>query len=145
VITVNTPNAFRIGTVGPPIAGSHVEIAADGEILTRGPGDEGLLQQSDRDGRSDRLQGWFHTGDIGEIRGGFLAITDRKKDIIVTAGGKNIAPQPIENLVKSNAFVTQAVMIGTSGSFRRFWWSPNFEQLENWAKKRNIIWTDRLS
>jgi long-chain acyl-CoA synthetase len=87
--------------------------------------------------------GWFHTGDIGEIRGGFLAITDRKKDIIVTAGGKNIAPQPIENLAKSNRFVTQAVMIGDKRKFASILVVPNFEQLEGWAKKRNILWADR--
>jgi long-chain acyl-CoA synthetase len=87
--------------------------------------------------------GWFHTGDIGELRDGFLAITDRKKDIIVTAGGKNIAPQPLENKVKTNKYVAQAVMLGDKRKFPSMLIVPNFDQLEKWAMKRNIIWTDR--
>jgi long-chain acyl-CoA synthetase len=144
VIGVNTPKEFRIGTIGRPVPGVEVRIAPDGEILTRGPSVmKGYFNNPAATAEAIDSDGWFHTGDIGEIRDGFIAITDRKKDIIVTAGGKNIAPQPVENLVKTNKFVSQAVMIGDKRRFPSMLIVPNFEQLEDWAKKKGIIWTDR--
>jgi len=144
VIGVNTPQNFRLGTIGKPIPGVDVRIEADGEIVTRGPNVmTGYYNKPDATREAIDSSGWFHTGDIGELRDGFLAITDRKKDIIVTAGGKNIAPQPIENRVKTNKYVSQAVMIGDKRKFPVILIVPNFEQLEKWAKRRNLLWTDR--
>jgi long-chain acyl-CoA synthetase len=144
VIAVNTPANFQIGTVGKAIDGVEIKIAGDGEILTRGPHVmKGYYNKPDATREAIDPDGWFHTGDIGVLDNGFLAITDRKKDIIVTAGGKNIAPQPLENKVKTNKYVAQAVMLGDKRKFPSMLIVPNFDQLERWATKNNIIWTDR--
>lgn len=144
VIAVNTPENFRIGTVGKAIDGVEIRIAPDGEILTRGPHVmKGYYNKPEATRETIDPDGWFYTGDIGVLEDGFLAITDRKKDIIVTAGGKNIAPQPLENKVKTNKYVAQAVMLGDKRKFPSMLIVPNFDQLEKWAMKRNIIWTDR--
>jgi long-chain acyl-CoA synthetase len=141
VIAVNTPENYRIGTVGKPVAGSDAMIAEDGEILARGPMImKGYFNKPAATAEAIDTAGWFHTGDIGELRDGFIAITDRKKDIIVTAGGKKIAPQPIENQIRTNSFVAQAVMIGDKRKFPIVLIVPNWESLEKWAKAEGVTW-----
>jgi long-chain acyl-CoA synthetase len=144
VITVNRPWDFRPGTVGQPLEGVGVKIAPDGEILTRGPHVmKGYYNKPAATAEVLDPEGWFHTGDVGFLEDGFLTITDRKKDIIVTSGGKNIAPQPIEGALKRSPLIAEAVMIGDKRNFPAALLVPRFEALEKWAKTQGIAFRDR--
>lgn len=145
VIAVNTPDEFRIGSVGKPMRGVEVKIIPDtGEICTRGPHVmKGYFNKPEATAEAIDSEKWFHTGDIGEIHDGYLSITDRLKDIIVTAGGKNIAPQPIENRLKTNKYISQPVMIGDKRKYPIMLIVPNFDHLERWAARHNLLYESR--
>lgn len=136
-ITATTPGKIRFGRVGKPLHNVEVKIAEDGEILVKGPTVmKGYFKLPDKTREVIDPEGWFHTGDIGLIDDeGYLQITDRKKDIIVTAGGKNIAPQNIENQMKLMRSIEQICVIGDKRPFCTALVVPNFEILSKVAKE----------
>ncbi|HTQ79413.1 MAG TPA: long-chain fatty acid--CoA ligase, partial [Thermoanaerobaculia bacterium] len=140
VISVNTPEAVKLGTVGRAVAGVTVRIAEDGEILARGHNVmKGYWNLPEATAEAIDQEGWFHTGDIGEVDAeGFLRITDRKKELIINAYGKNIAPAPIENSLKSSRFISQAVVIGDRRKFLSALLVPDFEALKPWLEKQGL-------
>jgi long-chain acyl-CoA synthetase len=140
VISVNTPAAVKMGTVGRPVDQVLVRIAEDGEILARGPNImKGYWNLPEATAEAIDQEGWFHTGDIGELDAqGFLRITDRKKELIINAYGKNIAPAPIENSLKSSRFIGQAVVVGDRRKFLSALLVPDFEALKPWAEKQGL-------
>ncbi len=135
VISVNCPSAWRLGSVGRILPGVECRIAPDGEILTRGPHVmKGYYGKQKETNEAIDADGWFHTGDIGRIdEDGFLAITDRKKEILVNSNGKNIAPAPIESFLKSQDFISLPVIIGDKRKFLSCLIVPNFEKLKAWG------------
>lgn len=135
VITTNRMADPKPGTVGRPVAGVEVRIAEDGEILTRGPHVmKGYWQAPEQTARTIDAEGWLHTGDLGHLRDdGYLSITDRKKEIIVTAQGKNIAPQPLENALKQLPSISQAMVIGDRRPYLVALVVPDFEALSGRA------------
>jgi long-chain acyl-CoA synthetase len=144
VLTANTPGRVRFGTVGKPIPGVEIGLAEDGEILARGPNVMMGYYKNEADTREALKGGWLHTGDIGRTdEDGFLAITDRKKDIIVTSGGKNVAPQPIESLIQASPYIAGAVVVGNSRKFISALVVPNFDKLEARAREKGLAFRDR--
>ena len=138
-VTISTPKAFRVGAVGRVIAGCEIKLAEDGEILVKGPG---VMRGYWHDPETTALvlrDGWLYTGDIGEMDAdGFLRITDRKKDIIITSGGKKLSPLIIENLFKSDLFIDHLYVHGDRRNFVSALLTLNRENLNAWARERNI-------
>ncbi len=138
-VTANDFDHFRFGTVGKPLGDTQVKIAADGEILIKGPQVmQGYYNKPDATKETFTEDGWFKTGDIGELVDGFLKITDRKKDLIITAGGKNISPQNIENALMSDRFIENIVVIGDRRPFISALIVPDFDALKSWAAEKGL-------
>src|SRR5579863_1167926 len=139
VIAVNSPKAHKLGTVGKTLPNIEVRIAEDGEILVRGPSVFKGYWNQPEETKAAMVDGWFKTGDIGKLDAdGFLSVTDRKKDLIKTSGGKFIAPQPLENSLKHNALIGEAVIVGDKHKFPAVLISPYFPVLEDWARANQI-------
>ncbi len=144
VATVNSFDKLRFGSVGAPVDETEVRIAEDGEIMLRGPQImKGYWGKPEATAEVLDSDGWFATGDIGVFEDGYLYITDRKKDLIITAGGKNIAPQNIENALVLDPFVDKVATIGDRRPFLSALLVPAFEKLEEWARERNLPANDR--
>ena len=140
VISSNNPEASRLGTVGKPIRNVRVRIAKDGEIEVTGPGVmKGYYHKDEATKEAFTADGWFRTGDIGELDAdGYLKITDRKKELFKTSGGKYIAPSPIEQMLLASRFVNQAVLVGNERRFPAALIVPNFEMLASYAKLKEL-------
>jgi long-chain acyl-CoA synthetase len=131
VVTANPTHATRLGTVGKPIPGVEIRIADDGEVLVRGPNVMIGYYHKPAETAAVLRDGWFHTGDIGAVdASGYLRITDRKKDLLVTSGGKKVAPQPVEAILKRSPLVTEAVLLGDRRRFISALIVPDFKALE---------------
>jgi long-chain acyl-CoA synthetase len=140
VISLNTPVRHRMGAAGYPLPNVELKLADDGELLVRGPSVFfGYWNKPEANAECFDGEGWFKTGDIAHIDAdGFLFITDRKKELLKTSGGKMVAPQPIENKLKNNVLVAQAALVGDKHKYISALISPNFVALEEWARQRGI-------
>ncbi|HEX5580955.1 MAG TPA: long-chain fatty acid--CoA ligase [Gemmatimonadaceae bacterium] len=147
VLAANRPGDVRLGTVGVPYPGVELRIGAEGEIQARGPSvTRGYWRNPEATAAAFTADGFFRTGDVGHFDAdGFLHVTDRLKDIIVTAGGKNIAPQPLELLVSASPWVAQAIMLGDRRPYPVMLVVPDFEALDAWASDAGIDATDRAA
>jgi long-chain acyl-CoA synthetase len=145
VIALNNPTAQRLGSVGPIQPNIEIQFASDGELLVRGPiVFQGYWKKPQANAECFSGEGWFHTGDIGhQDSERFLYITDRKKELLKTSGGKLVAPQPIENKLKTNVLVGNAALIGDKHKFISVLISPNFTSLEEWARQQGIVFASR--
>ncbi len=144
VIALNNPIYHRLGTVGKPVSNVEIKIAPDGELLVRGPSVFKGYWRMPEETAGAFEDGWFKTGDIASLDAdGFLSITDRKKDLIKTSGGKFIAPQPIENSLKANLLVSEAALLGDKRKFPAVLIVPSFADLEEWAKGHGVKFTSR--
>jgi long-chain acyl-CoA synthetase len=144
VIAINNPRAHKLGTVGRPLPNVEVKIAHDLEILVRGPSVFRAYWNRPEETRDAFIDGWFKTGDIGSLdEDGFLSVTDRKKDLLKTSGGKFIAPQPVENSLKLNALIGTAVVLGDRRKFASVMISPAFPVLEEWARANDVSFSSR--
>ncbi len=141
--TVNSLGDMKLGTIGKPIDDVEIELADDGEILVRSPGIfKGYFKNPEATAETIEPDGWMHTGDVAEwTEDGFLRIVDRKKDIIITAGGKNISPSEIENKLKVSPFVKEAMVIGDRRKFLSALIGIEFDTVANWAQRKNITFT----
>lgn len=140
VIALNTPLKQKMGSVGAPLTNVELKFAEDGELLVRGPSVfGGYWQKPAANAECFDAEGWFRTGDIGHLdQDGFLFITDRKKELLKTSGGKLVAPQPIENKLKNSVLVAQAALVGDKHKFIAALISPNFQALQAWAQKNGV-------
>ena len=146
VVTVNYFEAIKFGAVGKAIEGVDVKIAEDGEVLVKGHNVmKGYYNRPDLTNETIDSDGWFHTGDIGELTDGYLKITDRKKEIFKTAGGKYVAPQVIENVVKEHSLIEHVMVLGENRKFASALIVPNFENLKAWCAIKNITFESNKS
>ncbi len=140
--TVNQLDRIKLGTIGEPLAGCEIRIADDGEILSRHPGVfQGYFKNPEATAETIDADGWLHTGDIGEWDDTHIRIIDRKKDIIITAGGKNISPSEIENRLKVSPFIKEAMVIGDRRKFISALIGIEFDVAANWAQRKGITFT----